>query len=208
MSMQIWNQVKAVPAEAQKKITGGRLRGFTDINPQWRLAKMTEVFGPIGIGWYYKVITQWIEEHKDEVAAFTNIELFVKVDGEWSQPIFGNGGSMLAAQEKNGIYVSDEAFKMSLTDALSVAMKQLGVGSDVYSNNNDWQTKGSVAQGVQRKYIDDSQVIAIDNTVQELGVDLEKFLGYMGVTRIVDIPASDFNKAMQALAKKRGEKNA
>ena len=172
---------------------------------------MTEVFGPIGIGWYYKVTGQWVEKHKDEVAAFTNIELFVKVDGEWSQPIFGNGGSMLAAQEKNGIYVSDEAYKMSLTDALSVAMKQLGVGSDVYSNNNDWQTKGSAPVGSGSSnggLINDSQAIAIDNTVQELGINLDAFLGYMGVNRIVDIPASDFNKAMQALAKKRGEKNA
>ena len=36
------------------------------------------------------------------------------------------------ANEKNGPYVSDECFKMALTDAISVACKALGVGALVY----------------------------------------------------------------------------
>jgi DNA-directed RNA polymerase subunit RPC12/RpoP len=39
---------------------------------------------------------------------------------------------MFAQKETNGIYVSDECYKMALTDALSVACKALGVGADVY----------------------------------------------------------------------------
>ena len=34
--------------------------------------------------------------------------------------------------EKNGLYTSDECFKMALTDAISVACKALGIGADVY----------------------------------------------------------------------------
>ena len=34
--------------------------------------------------------------------------------------------------ESKGAYVSDECYKMALTDALSVAMKALGVAADVY----------------------------------------------------------------------------
>lgn len=44
---------------------------------------------------------------------------------------------MLLVQETKGTHTSDEAYKMSLTDALSVAMKSLGVGADVYMGYSD-----------------------------------------------------------------------
>lgn len=131
-NMQIYNAVRAVPEEAKKKITGGRLYGKTDINPMWRIKVLTEQFGPCGIGWYYKVTRQWMEVCGEEIAAFANIELFVRINGEWSQPIFGNGGSMFGEKEKSGLHVSDECYKMATTDAISVACKQLGIGADVY----------------------------------------------------------------------------
>lgn len=131
--MSIWDVVKSVPDDVQKPILGGRLKGMTDIKPQWRYQVMTEVFGPIGFGWYYEVKSRWIEQGAgEEKAAFTEIDLFVKVDDQWSKPIVGTGGSSFIANEKNGLYTSDECFKMSLTDALSVAMAKLGVGADIY----------------------------------------------------------------------------
>ena len=60
------------------------------------------------------------------------IELYVKYEGEWSWAIPGTGGSKLATKERNGVYVSDECYKMATTDALSVACKNLGIGADVY----------------------------------------------------------------------------
>ena len=50
-NLEIYNKLKEVPEEAQKKITGGRLNGMTDIKPMWRIEKLTEVFGICGIGW-------------------------------------------------------------------------------------------------------------------------------------------------------------
>lgn len=129
----IYNATKTVPPEAQKEIRGGRLAGKTDINPMWRIKKLTELFGPCGIGWKYVILKQWTEEGaKNEVSAFINIELYIKVDGEWSDAIPGTGGNAFVANEKNGLYTSDECYKMALTDAISVACKALGVGADVY----------------------------------------------------------------------------
>ncbi len=51
---------------------------------------------------------------------------------EWSKPIQGTGGASYIAAEKNGLYTSDECYKMALTDAISVACKALGVGADIY----------------------------------------------------------------------------
>lgn len=131
-NLYIYENVRSVPEAAKSKITGGRLNGKTDINPMWRIKMLTLQFGPCGIGWYYKAMKKWIETYNDEAAAFVDIELYIKVDGEWSMPICGTGGSMFAEKEKNGIHVSDECFKMATTDALSVACKQLGIGADVY----------------------------------------------------------------------------
>lgn len=131
-NLRFYDLGKSVPENAKKPINGGRLKGKTDINPMWRIKRLTEMFGPCGIGWYYNVTKQWTEEHGEEVACFVNLELFVCEGGVWSKPIFGNGGNMFAQTEKGGIYVSDECFKMATTDALSVACKQLGIGADVY----------------------------------------------------------------------------
>lgn len=142
MSLQIYNAVRQVPPEAKKEITGGRLKGMTDINPMWRIKTLTEQFGPCGIGWYYDIKREWIEkcivEEKstgfkyEALVANVEIDLFYKWAGEWSKPVTGIGGSMLETLEKGGLYVNDECYKSALTDAISVACKALGMGADVY----------------------------------------------------------------------------
>ena len=147
-----YNKLRVVPQTALKTIQAGRLRGMSDINPMWRIKAMTEVFGICGVGWKYEVTKQWEETHGSEVKCFTNINLYVKVDGEWSEPIFGTGGSSVVTMESKGVYVNDEGFKMALTDALSVAMKALGVGADVYfSKDADFGTKYEQQADVERK---------------------------------------------------------
>ena len=146
-NLKIYNLVRQVPGTAKKPINAGRLKGKTDINPMWRIKILTEQFGPCGIGWYYNVTKQWTEICNDEICAFVNIELFVKVDGEWSKPIFGTGGNKLIEKESKGLHVSDECFKMATTDALSVACKQLGIGADVYwSEDNTKYSRNSEAE--------------------------------------------------------------
>jgi len=133
-NMTYYNRFRAVPPEAQKQIGAGRLKGMTDINPMWRIQALTELFGPVGQGWYAMPVDKRVETGSDgQMVAIMDINLFYKLeDGSWSAPIFGTGGSMLVAQERNGLYTSDEAFKMAYTDALSVCCKQLGIGADVY----------------------------------------------------------------------------
>lgn len=136
-NLHFYNLGREVPDSAKKPISAGRMKNLTDINPMWRIKKLTEFFGPCGIGWYYAPIKKWMETYGEEIACFVDIELYIKVDGEWSKPIYGNGGSMFAKKEKGGIYVSDECYKMATTDAISVACKQLGIGADVYWQLDD-----------------------------------------------------------------------
>ena len=130
-NMRIYESARSVPVEAQKNFNNGSFSG-TDINPMWRIKKMTELFGPCGIGWYYEIVSERAEEHHDMTMAIVDINLYIKVDGEWSKPIPGTGGNTLVKTTSKGQKASDEGYKMALTDALSVACKALGVGADIY----------------------------------------------------------------------------
>ena len=161
-NLSIYERVRNVPEEAKKAIEAGRLKGKNDINPMWRIKKLTEVFGPAGFGWYTEIVRTWTEASESgEMAVFVDIHLFVKKDGEWSRPIFGNGGNRLIANEKkyeNGQYVlvpylDDDAYKKAYTDAISVAAKALGIGADVYFEKDvtkyDSQPVGQTSQADQ-----------------------------------------------------------
>ena len=127
-NMRYYEQSRAVPAEAKKQFNNGRFSG-TDINPMWRIKKLTEMFGPAGIGWYVdEVEERWERLDDASVIAIVNLKLYVKENGEWSKPIYGTGGNMVYSKGKP----SDEGYKMAYTDALSVACKALGIGADVY----------------------------------------------------------------------------
>ena len=159
-NLSIYERVRSVPAEAKKAIEAGRLKGKSDINPMWRIKKLTEVFGPVGFGWYTEVVKTWTEvDENSDVAVFVDINLFVKKDGEWSKPIYGNGGNKLISHERkyeSGTqvlvpYLDDDSYKKAYTDAISVAAKALGVGADVYFEKDvtKYDTAQSQSEPVQ-----------------------------------------------------------
>ncbi len=133
-NMEIWNKLKRPPESALKRIQAGRLKGKSDINPQWRYEAMTEVFGICGFGWRYEIVKIWQEHGSyDQITQFAEIVLFVNhCDHGWSAPIPAVGGSMLIAKESAGLHTNDESVKMAVTDALGTAMKMLGVAADIY----------------------------------------------------------------------------
>lgn len=135
-NLDIYEKAREVPEEAQKPITAGRLRGMTDINPMWRIKKLTELFGAAGIGWYFSDVTFDVRQCGDETVVNCMGLLNIKNNGEWQPPIFGVGGSKLITKESKGLYVDDEAYKKAYTDMMSVACKSLGMGADVYWNRD------------------------------------------------------------------------
>lgn len=133
--MDIYNSLARPPREALREIQAGKLKGKTDINPQWRYKAMTEAFGLAGLGWKYEVQKLWTEPGAgNEKLAFAQVAVFVKKDkDEWSEPIVGIGGSKLVAIEKGGAVSNDEGYKMAVTDAFSTALKMIGVAADIYA---------------------------------------------------------------------------
>lgn len=133
-----WDFLARPPQSALKQIKGGRLSGMTDINPQWRYKAMHDVYGPCGIGWKYSIDRTWTEQGANgQVFMFAQVSVAIKSGDEWSDSIPGIGGSMLLETQKGSLHHNDEAVKMAVTDALSVALKMLGVGADVYMGRWD-----------------------------------------------------------------------
>lgn len=132
-NMRFYEAGRQVPQEAKKNFNAKGFKG-TDINPMWRIKKLTEMFGPVGFGWYIEKKNSWRDEANGEILVQVEIELFVKDPntGEWSKPIYGIGGNKIMEQFSSGPSVSDEGYKKAYTDAISVACKALGIGADVY----------------------------------------------------------------------------
>lgn len=200
-NLELYNRVRSVPEEAKNKITAGRTKGFTDINPMWRIKKLTEEFGACGVGWYYKPVKKWIEQVGNEYAAFVDIELYIKVDSEWSMPICGTGGSRLATSESKGIYVSDECYKMATTDAISVACKQLGIGADVYfeSDKTKYDSDVAVSSSENRK-INESEKKLLRQASERTGMNLDEAVKKKGGKSIDDVTLKAYHSWMITLA--------
>ena len=132
MSLELWDKLKSVPANALKKIEAERLKGRSDISPVWRYERMTDIFGLCGVGWKFEIDSvHWVDAGAEKIV-YVQINLYIKDENKWSAPIPGFGGDFAIQQERTGLHTNDEALKMALTDALGYAMQKLGVAADVY----------------------------------------------------------------------------
>ncbi len=149
-NLEYYNAWAACPKEAQKPIQAGKLKGKTDINPMWRIKMLTAQFGPCGYGWTTRITEHWVERDGNESVAWVRLELRVKINGEWTEPIEGVGGSKQCGKGQ-GEGINDESFKMAETDALSVACKKLGMAADIYWANDRTKYNAVPAEAVPAK---------------------------------------------------------
>ena len=174
--MQIYKQLATTPKEAQKTIGAGRLKGFTDINPMWRIQRLTEVFGACGFGWWYEIIDGHIVDGADgEKRAFITINLYVKDGDKVSKPIQGIGGSSFVSKEKGGLYTNDECYKMALTDAIGTACKSLGMSADIYfsKSRTKYDVPGEAPQ-VDTKALKEQNNVYVKTINVMTGKDIEE----------------------------------
>lgn len=149
-NLEYYNNWAVCPQEAQRLIKAGKLVGKTDINPMWRIKMLTAQFGPCGYGWTTRITEHWVERDNGESVAWIRLELRVRIDGEWTEPIEGIGGSKQCGKG-NGDGINDEAFKMAETDALSVACKKLGMAADIYWSSDRTKYNPGGAAAAQEK---------------------------------------------------------
>lgn len=192
-NMKIYNAYKSVPKEALKAFDNGKFKG-TDINTMWRIKCLTELLGPCGVGWKIEIKRCWSESSGDTTMAFAQITLHIKVNDNWDG-FDAVGGNRLAYVSNAGKkMVSDEAYKMAVTDAFGVACKYLGIGADVYWEND------------RTKYSEDSIYNISDEVRVQLDAcgitDLEKLRRYYKVKVLTD---AECMKAIELWREQNGQ---
>ncbi len=208
--MEIWNKLRKPPPDALKTIKAGRLKGKSDINPQWRYEAMTDAFGMCGEGWKFEIKESWIDEGShDQKVQNVKILLYVKTNDAWGEPIPGIGGSMLIAKESAGLYTNDEALKMAVTDALGTAMKMLGVAADIYrgawdGNKFNEPQKASGGKEEKKKTYKNFEFLGkMDKIKKEIGEDdYYALLGKHGYSKSNEISPENQVAALKAFEKK------
>ena len=207
-NMKVWNAIKQPPADALKQITGGRLKGMTDVSPMYRYRAMTEQFGMCGVGWKFTVEKLWTEEGTEgQKMAFASILLYFKDGEKWSDPIPGIGGSMLIVMEKAGLHSSDEAYKMAVTDALSTSTKLLGMAADIYAGK--WDGTKYATEPDPPAMLTKEQKEEVKKQMKELNADEPAFLAYIAkalkcsIKSVDEIPANGYALAIAAFKAKR-----
>jgi hypothetical protein len=127
-NMEVWDAVEKTDPQYTKKVTFGR--GFTSIDPQYQIMRMTELFGPVGKGWGYTV------EHSTLAAgaallAVADVKVWISTDASYG-PVRGLD---FIVSEKGKI--DEDAPKKAMTDALTKALSHLGLGADVFLGKFD-----------------------------------------------------------------------
>jgi hypothetical protein len=163
----LWDKLQYTEKNFTKPVEG-KGRPMTDINPTWRMKRMTEMFGPVGLGWGWTIEDRWIEEVGPKKYAYIQLTLWYSLDGGVTRLIAGPhiGGTDMGQGK-------DEAYKQSVTDAFGKCASMIGVSADIYMGKWDdskYQNEASAAVEAQRN--PDLQAPAIAKSE----ADLEKKL--------------------------------
>lgn len=131
-NLKLWSILgRTDPAHTKGFQRGGGFKG-TAIKPMWSYMRMTEEFGPCGVGWGIgEPQFQVLQGAEDEKLVFCTVTVWYVHEGEKCQ-LVGVGGDKAVAKNKYGLASDDEAFKKAMTDAITNALKLLGVGADVH----------------------------------------------------------------------------
>ena len=116
-----WDLLKKTDPKFTKRINKG-FGEITTIDPQWQIGKMTEVFGPVGIGWGYTVQYTYTEQ-----LVFAEVSIWTEAYSN----IYGPVCSVQKLWRKTGA-LDDEAPKKAMTDAMTKALSHLGMSADVF----------------------------------------------------------------------------
>jgi hypothetical protein len=137
-NLAIWNTLGRTSPEHTKGFKRGGGFSGTAVKPIYTEQKMTEMFGPCGIGWGVSEPTfQLVPGSDGQTAVYCWLTLWFVHDGARSQPIPGVGGDFVIVKQSSGLRTDDEAFKKAFTDAIGNAMKHIGMSADVHMGRFD-----------------------------------------------------------------------
>lgn len=152
----LWDKLgKTDPAHVKSFKRAGGFSG-TAIRPMWSYRRMTEEFGPCGKGWGVNEPSFQVVPAGDEILVYCTASIWYHAaDDSGPHTVYGVGGDKVIAKFNSGLKSDDEAFKKAFTDAVTNALKLIGVGADVhmgmFDDNKYVNTVRDEFSGVQTK---------------------------------------------------------
>lgn len=137
-NLELWNKLgKTDPSQTKAFTRGGGFKG-TAVKPIYTEQKMTEEFGPCGVGWgINEPVYEVVPASEGQVAVYCTVSIWYRYKDKVSAPVFGVGGDLVVVKQKDYLRTDDEAFKKAFTDAIGNAMKHLGMSADVHMGRFD-----------------------------------------------------------------------
>jgi len=140
-NLSIWKKYADIDPQFTKPITGKQYKG-TSPNPQYVIQCLTDMFGPVGQGFGWRVIAEAFTPLGEEVLHWCRIEFW---HTDRANVIESYGQTKAAYKTSGGKYMVDEdAPKKSLTDAIVKAASYIGVGASIFLGR--WDDQKYVAE--------------------------------------------------------------
>lgn len=221
-NMGIWTRVeKTDPRHTKPFQRSGGFRG-TAVNTTYLIQRATELFGPMGLGWGFEVLSEELLQGRvlddrgtRELIHKVHGRLWYKWGGERGEVQHFGQTTFLGINNK-GIYTDEEAPKKSATDCLSKCLSLLGFSADVYLGRyDDHKYVAEMAAEFADKQphepplaakITEAQGDEIAELVMAADVDTSKFFEFFKVSGYLDLPADSFDRAKRMLVKKLAER--
>jgi hypothetical protein len=147
LKQSLWDTLVEVPKEFLQPYTSPSGFQGTSINPMFGRAKMTELFGPCGLGWGYE------DDNWQTIGNYIYCRVSL-----WYRPFHLNPAfpyeQICYVREQGGTELPkgrDEARKQTVTDGLSRCFMALGLGAAIYAGFHDNKYNNNEAKGENAK---------------------------------------------------------
>jgi hypothetical protein len=133
----LWQRVCVTDPKAVKAITGKQYSGNSP-KPYWIVERLTDEFGPCGIGWGFQILNERIERFSDtDSLHIAVVRFWYELDGKRGE-LEQIGQTKASYQSNAGKFIVDEdAPKKSVTDALVKCASYIGFAGDIFAGRWD-----------------------------------------------------------------------
>lgn len=140
-NLKTWERFADIDPKFTKAITGKAYKG-TSPNPQYVVKCLTELFGPVGIGFGWSVIAEDFTQLGQETLHWCRISFW---HTDRANTFESYGQTKAAYQTAGGKFMVDEdAPKKSLTDAIIKAASHVGIAANIFLGR--WDDQKHVAE--------------------------------------------------------------
>ncbi len=166
----LWHRVCVTDPQAVKPITGKQYSGNSP-KPYWIVERLTDEFGPCGIGWGFSILNERMERLSDtDVLHVALVRFWYMLEGKRGELEQIGQTKATYLSSKDRLIVDEDAPKKSVTDALVKCASYLGFAGDIFSGRwDDSKYVASAAKEWEARRTPAKQVTA--TPTDQMGMD-------------------------------------